>query len=177
MPLQKISWSLAAGSGCFSACPALYSIEGRRCCSLYLLQTVPSNKMETLQLAVAEDPMEPCCWLWPYFLPAQLSTLFKEVLEALDTCCKVTKRIFCNMPLQKVHWSLAAGSGHVHGKMIKTISYVVIAFCYRKANILRRWSYYYRLLYPTHFLREQRPLSLLQILLIQMKTCIASRCL
>ena len=24
--------------------------------------------------------------------------------------------------------------------MIKIISYVVIAFCYRKANILRRWS-------------------------------------
>ena len=28
----------------------------------------------------------------------------------------------------------------VYGSMIKIKSYVVIAFCYRKANILRKWS-------------------------------------
>ena len=31
--------------------------------------------------------------------------------------------------------------------MIKIISYVVIAFCYRKANILRRWSNILRIFY------------------------------
>ena len=46
--------------------------------------------------------------------------------------------------------------------MIKILSYVDIAFFYRKANILRRW-------------REQRPMSRLQISLIQMKTWTASR--
>ena len=46
----------------FLACPALHSVQGSACCSGYLL---PSIQTESLQLAVAEDPSEPCCWLCP----------------------------------------------------------------------------------------------------------------
>ena len=53
-----------------------------------------------------------------------------------------------------------------YSKLIKVISFVVIAFCYRKANILHRWS---NILCIFYFLWEQRPVSQLQILLIQMK--------
>ena len=53
--------------------------------------------------------------------------------------------------------------------MIEIIFYVEIAFFYRKANILRRGCLiFYRIL------REQRPVSLLQISLIRMATFIAS---
>ena len=95
--------------------------------------------MDTLQLAVAGDPLQPCCWLWPYFRPAQLSTVYMAVVAALDACCQVPKWILCNLQLQDIHWkvdptivsfsaiakqlfkqlsamllalSLAAGSGH-----------------------------------------------------------------
>ena len=38
--------------------------------------------------------------------------------------------------------------GHyAEGEMIELISYVVIAFCYRKANILCRWSNILRIFY------------------------------
>ena len=54
--------------------------------------------------------------------------------------------------------------------MIKIISYVVIAFFYRKANILHRWSNILRFFNGNKGLCQR-----LQISLIWMKTCIASR--
>ena len=75
------------------------------CCKRY------HEKLKTLQLAVAEDPLEPCCWLWTNVWPAQLSTLSKAALSALDISSRVSKWNLCNLPLQKIHWSLAAGSG------------------------------------------------------------------
>ena len=50
-----------ANKAMFLACPALHSVQGSACCSGYLL---PSIQTESLQPVVAEDPLEPCCWLW-----------------------------------------------------------------------------------------------------------------
>ena len=58
------------------------------------------------------------------------------------------------------------------GRMIKIISYIVIAF------FLQEGKYSMQVVqYSTHFQREQRPVSRLQISLIRMKPCIASHSL
>ena len=49
-------------------------------------------------------------------------------------------------------------------EMIKIISYIVIAFCHRKANIQHRWSNILCIFYGNKGV--ERPVSLLQILLI-----------
>ena len=64
--------------------------------------------MEILQLAVAEleAPLEPWSWLWPF-------------LDCLALCCKGQSHNgawSCNLQLQKLHWSLAAGFGHISGR-------------------------------------------------------------
>ena len=46
---------------------ALCCIHGIACQSGYLLTCY---KMEILQLAAAEAPLEPCSWLWQYFWAA-----------------------------------------------------------------------------------------------------------
>ena len=99
----------------FPACPALHSIHDRRCCSGYLL---PSDKMVTLQLALAEDPLEPCCWLLPYFLPCPALHSIHGRRCCSGYVCRVSTWILCNLPLEKIqsirfHWRLAAGSGHI----------------------------------------------------------------
>ena len=81
----------------FQACPALHSIHGCCCCSGYLMQTVPSIKLESLQVVVAEVPLEPCCWLWPYFLFAQLSTPYMAV-AALWILAAVACRLIAEFP-------------------------------------------------------------------------------
>ena len=67
----------------FLALCCIYSIA---CWSQWSGYLLASHKMEVLQFAVAEVPLEPCSRPWPYFwLPSFM------LLAGLDICWPVTK--------------------------------------------------------------------------------------
>ena len=110
LPLQKIHWSLAAGSG-RNFRPA--QLTHSQCLLLWIPNAKYQNGISAtcrcrrsigaLLLALAIFPACPalhsihgCCCCSGFQRPTQ---------------CRVSKRNLCSLPLQKIHWSLAAGSG------------------------------------------------------------------
>ena len=102
----QLALAIFLGSQAFCCIPFI------DCWSGYLLA---SHKMQILQQQVAEAPLEPCSWLWPYFWGPQLFAAYTAQLAGLDICWPVAKWRFCNLLLQKLHWSPAADFGHISG--------------------------------------------------------------